>query len=148
MVLLLLLAGVAWLAIPGTPRNSSSLDLDRYIILPQGKLLKILGYISFHDGSVYITSISDGSVIKVGLPTDSREIFPVQQMRGSGQAHGVAFDAATGLGYATHSGSNTVDVFSPSDLSLRKQIPVADDVDGILYEPGHKLIYAMSGTPV
>ena len=117
------------------------MHFDGYRVLPRSHLLEAFDYFSFHDGVMYVASTS-GDIFQV-VPGSSGET--VRQIAGAGQAHGVAFDPESGLGFSTHSGSNSVDVFSPSDLLVRRHISVADDPDGILYEPWHKLIYAMSG---
>jgi DNA-binding beta-propeller fold protein YncE len=49
------------------------------------------------------------------------------------------------LGFVTRSEENVVDVFDPITMRMVTSIPVADDPDGIFFDPETKLIYVASG---
>ena len=99
-MLLLLACGVVWLIVPGRPGSSQYMHFDGYRVLPRNHLLEAFDYFSFHDGMMYVASTSGGVFQVVSGSSDET----VQQMAGAGQAHGVAFDPASGLGFSTHSG--------------------------------------------
>jgi DNA-binding beta-propeller fold protein YncE len=134
-----------WLVIPGEPRSTSSLRFDGYILLPKGKFLNVLDYISFSGSDLFVTSESDGSVFKADLQQPSPAEVSVETVPGDGNSHGVVIDPLSKLAFVTRSGTNTVDVFRPDTLELVRHIPVADDADGIFYLPDDALIYVASG---
>jgi DNA-binding beta-propeller fold protein YncE len=146
-VFVLIVAGVAASLIdPGTPGAAASLSFRGYVPLPKGGALNVLDYLSFSGRDLFVTSESNGAVYKVSL---RRAAVPgagdIAVFAGPPAAHGVVVDPASGLAFVTRSEANTVDVFNPATMRLVKRIPVADDADGIFYDPANKLIDAVSG---
>jgi YVTN family beta-propeller protein len=143
LVLVVIVAGVAWLIYPGEPSPSRVLRFERYVLLPRHGLLNVLDYMSVEGHSLYVGGTSAGSVIRVDL---GRPDLPVTEWRGGdGRVHGVAVAGSLGLAFATRSETNAVDVFSPSRLTRIGRIAVPDDPDAILYDPRHNLIYVANG---
>jgi outer membrane protein assembly factor BamB len=67
------------------------------------------------------------------------------EIPGMNRAHGVAFDYASGHGFATSGADSTVTMFDLGTLAvLRKTIAAVDD-DGILYDPASRRIFTMNG---
>ncbi len=137
---------VAGLTYPGTPGAGSSMVFQGYTLLPAHRMLSVLDYITIEGSSLFVTSESEGSVYKVhltaaGIPGKA----DLSVMPGAGAAHGVVIDPVSHAASVTRSDANTVDIFDPERLVLIKHIPVADDPDGIFYDPLDKLIYLASG---
>jgi YVTN family beta-propeller protein len=144
-ILLLVSVGMAVLAIPGTPKSTRNLEFQGYIPLPKGARLRIFtafDYVTIVDQSLFVTNVLSGEVYNVSLPADLAHdvpkvsVFPLEP-----QAHGVAIDPISHLGFVTRSEANTVDVFDPDKMRLIKRISVAEGADAIIYDPYHKLLY-------
>jgi YVTN family beta-propeller protein len=134
------------LAYPAVPGTSKSMNYEDFISLPKADTLNVLDYITICKDILFVTSESNGSVFKVDLNrSTSPKAAVVTSFAGKGAAHGVVIDPTSALAYVTRSEANTVVVFDPKTLGLIKRIPVADDPDGIFYEPGGKQIYVASG---
>src|ERR1700692_5102568 len=68
VALLLLGAGaVAYLGVPGTPSDAKSLVFKGYVLLPPGKSLTVLDYLSIYGENLFVTNESSGSVYRVAL---------------------------------------------------------------------------------
>ena len=59
----------------------------------------------------------------------------VRIVAGSGAAHRVVVDPASGRAFVTRSEANRVDVFDTASLTTLASIKVADDVDGAVFDP-------------
>jgi YVTN family beta-propeller protein len=144
-IILLVCIGIAVLAIPGTPNSSRSLEFQRYISLPKGTRLRFftaLDYITIVGPRLFVTNVLSGEVYNVSLPADLANGVPtVSVFALEPQAHGVAVDPISHLGFVTRSEANRVDVFDPDKMQLTKQISVPEGPDAILYDPHHKLLY-------
>jgi YVTN family beta-propeller protein len=148
LVALILIVGAfaAWLIYPGSPGPATSLKFQGYILLPKGRTLNVLDYLTVSGSNLFVTDESAGNVYKVGLregtlpsPADI-SVFALEPA-----THGVVIDPSSQLAYVTRSEANTVDVFDPVSMKLVKRIPVADDADGIFYDPFEKLVYVANG---
>ena len=67
------------------------------------------------------------------------------EIRGLNRAHGVAFDTASGHGFATSGGDATVVMFDLATLAVLGRTKVDDDADAILREPTTGHIFSMNG---
>jgi DNA-binding beta-propeller fold protein YncE len=67
------------------------------------------------------------------------------QITGLDRAHGVAFDYASGHGFATSGADSTVTMFDLKTLQVLGHTVVAPDDDGILYDPATRHIFTMNG---
>lgn len=144
-VLVLVIAGFAAVLIyPGTPSAARSLKFQGYVVLPNGRWLNILDYLTISGRDLFVTSPSGGEVFKVPLDAPPPG-GPIAVLAGAPATHGVVVDPASGLAFVTRSRANTVDVFDPATMRLVKAIPVADDPDGIFYDPANKLVYVANG---
>jgi DNA-binding beta-propeller fold protein YncE len=148
-VILLVIVGMAVLAIPGTPNSTRSLEFQGYISLPKGtrsRFFNGLDYVTIVGPSLFVTNVLSGEVYNVRLPADLAHGLPkVSVFSLEPQAHGVAVDPTSHLGFVTRSEANTVDVFDPDKMRLIKRISVAEGPDAIIYDPYHKLLYAGNG---
>jgi DNA-binding beta-propeller fold protein YncE len=63
------------------------------------------------------------------------------------RAHGVAFDYATGHGFATSGQDSTVTMFDLKTLRVLGRTVAAEDDDGILFDPVTGHIFTMNGDP-
>ncbi len=149
---LLLVAALGFLVVlvvPGTPKPNNSLRFVGFVPLPKtGGPLTILDYLSVDGARLYVTSESTGDVYVVplsggALPT----LATVRIVAGSGAAHRVVVDPASGRAFVTRSEANRVDVFDTASLTTLASIKVADDVDGAIFDPADELIYAVNGDP-
>jgi DNA-binding beta-propeller fold protein YncE len=61
------------------------------------------------------------------------------------EAHGAAIDAAIGRGFATSGGDGMLKEFDLADLSIVKEIPVGDDNDGVIFDPGAGVVLVTVG---
>jgi YVTN family beta-propeller protein len=137
---------LAKLAYPAAPGTSKSMNYEGFISLPKVGTLNVLDYITICKNMLFVTSESNGSVIRVDLDRSaSPNAAIVTSFAGEGAAHAVVIDPTSALAYVTRSEANTVDVFDPNTLTLIRHIPVADDPDGIFYDPASKEIYVASG---
>jgi len=64
---------------------------------------------------------------------------------GLNRAHGVAFDYASGHGFATSGADSTVTMFDLKTLRVLGRTVAAIDDDGILYDPATRRIFTMNG---
>jgi DNA-binding beta-propeller fold protein YncE len=67
------------------------------------------------------------------------------EVPGLNRAHGVAFDEASGRGFATSGGDGTVVIFNLKNLSVIGRTKVDDDADAILREPTTGHIFTLNG---
>jgi YVTN family beta-propeller protein len=67
------------------------------------------------------------------------------EIRGLDRAHGVAFDYASGHGFATSGADSTVTMFDLGTLAVLGKTTAAIDDDGILYDPATGHIFTMNG---
>jgi DNA-binding beta-propeller fold protein YncE len=148
-VILLVITAMAVLAIPGTPNSTRSLEFQGYISLPKGtrsRIFTALDYITIDGSNLFVTNVLSGEVYNVRLRGDPAGDAPrVSVFSLEPQAHGVAVDPISHLGFVTRSEANTVDVFDPDKMQLIKRISVAEGADAIIYDPYHKLLYAGNG---
>jgi DNA-binding beta-propeller fold protein YncE len=145
---LLLIAGslLLYLVLPGTPSRSRSMKFDGYIDLPQAKSLNVLDYLTIKDHSLFVTDESSGSVYKVTLdPNTQMADGTVSRLPGGGGVHGVLLIPGENIAFVTRSEENKVDVFDPTNLQPLQSIPVADDADGILFDPSNSVVYVANG---
>jgi len=147
--LTVLLALVLWLIFPGTPRSTSSLKFEGFVLLPKDRragLLTVLDYLTLSGKDLFVTNISTGTVYKIPLHADGLPAAgEVSMFQLEPAAHGVVIDPVSGLAYVTRSEANTVDIFDPSAMRLVTRIPVADDPDGIFYVSATRTIYVANG---
>ncbi|HWK47278.1 MAG TPA: hypothetical protein VNT30_21320 [Stellaceae bacterium] len=148
IVILVIAAGgvAAKLIYAGTPESANSLSFQGYILLPEGRMLTILDYLSVSGKSLFVADESTGKVYNVRLDGEGLpDALDVSVFALEPATHGVIIDPASRLGYVTRSDANTVDIFNPATMRLIKRIPVAADPDGIFYDPHNKLVYVASG---
>ena len=147
--LTVLLALVLWLIFPGTPRSTSSLKFEGFVLLPKDRragLLTVLDYLTLSGKDLFVTNISTGTVYKIPLHAEGLPVAgDVSMFQLEPAAHGVVIDPVSGLAYVTRSEANTVDIFDPSAMGLITRIPVADDPDGIFYVSATRTIYVANG---
>jgi hypothetical protein len=67
------------------------------------------------------------------------------EIPGLNRAHGVAFDYASGHGFATSGADSTVTMFDLKTLQVLVRTTAAVDDDGILYDPATRRIFTMNG---
>jgi len=67
------------------------------------------------------------------------------EIHGLDRAHGVAFDYATGRGFATSGADSTVTMFDLKTLKVLGHTVAAIDDDGILFDPATGRIFTMNG---
>jgi DNA-binding beta-propeller fold protein YncE len=67
------------------------------------------------------------------------------EIPGLNRAHGVAFDYASGHGFATSGADSTVTMFDLKTLGVLGRTIAAVDDDGILYDPATGRIFTMNG---
>ncbi len=147
---LVALGASLWLVFPTRPASAPGIRFVGFVHLPKdGKgALSILDYLTVDGRDLFVTSESAGSVYRVPLSSGPLPATgAIATLPGAGASHGVVIDPTSRLAFASHSNSNTVDVFNPATLSLIKRIPVPPDVDGIFFEPNARLVYAVSGDP-
>jgi hypothetical protein len=108
-----------------------------------------------------ITLGGDGGWDYLALDTAGHRLFIARQDRimvvdpaagtalgeipGLNRAHGVAFDYASGHGFATSGADSTVTMFDLRTLQVLGTTIAAVDDDGILYDPATKRIFTMNG---
>ncbi|MDP9056834.1 MAG: hypothetical protein M3N34_05820 [Pseudomonadota bacterium] len=137
---------------PHRPLSTATMRFDGFIPLPVGQdrgLISVLDYLTVEGGNLFVASIRPGAVFRVPLLGADRipTADAVAVMRGPPSAHGVVFDPVSGLGFVSRSDANTVDIFDPRTLAIKKRVPVPADVDGIFFDPVDGLVYAASGQP-
>jgi DNA-binding beta-propeller fold protein YncE len=98
-------------------------------------------------GALFVAGSTSGSLYRISLNSGEhqRDGTQVKEWQSDGGLHDIAFDERRGTAFATRSGTNVVDAFSPTTLKLLARIPAPEDPDSILYDPAHDLIYAASG---
>ena len=67
------------------------------------------------------------------------------EVPGLNRAHGVAFDAASGRGFATSGGDATVVIFDLKTLAVTGRTKVDEDADAILHDPATGHIFTLNG---
>jgi DNA-binding beta-propeller fold protein YncE len=146
IVLLVVIVGAVYLASPGQPSASRFLKFEGYIFLPRHGNLNVMDYLTLSRGTLFVTGTSSGSVFRILLSADGRpQRARVDDWPGEPRPHGVALVPGRDLAFVTRSEANEVDVFTPSQLKLKKRIAVAEDADAILYDRFHNLIYVANG---
>ncbi|MDB5441707.1 MAG: hypothetical protein JWP73_83 [Phenylobacterium sp.] len=137
------------LIFPRRPSSAPSLRFDGFIALPKVKndrALTVLDHLTVLGNDLFVASITNGAVYKVGLNTGAMRNPPEASDFGlAGAAHALVVDPTSHLAFVTRGEANTVDVFNPTNMSLVRRIPVPADPDGILYDPLNRLIYVASG---
>ena len=141
VLVLLIVAGLGYLAFPGEPGSSRALKFEGFIMLPGHGVLNVLDYLTLSDRTLFATGTSSGSVFRIELDRGNR----VTEWRGEPRPHGVALVPSRDLAFVTRSEVNAVDAFSPSSFKPLGRIRVAEDADGILYDAAHDLIYVANG---
>ena len=67
-VLLVLISGIClilvYLVYPANPGKSKLLKFESFIVLPKGRALNILDYLSVSDDALFVAGLSQGSVFK------------------------------------------------------------------------------------
>ena len=140
VVVVVLLAVVVWLTLPGTPSSGASVRFNSAILLPRGGVLNVLDYLNVEGGDLYAASISSGSVWKI--PLDGR---PIATLPGRPVAHGVVLDPVSHMAFASRSGVDTVEIFDPATMSSVATLPVSKDADGIFYDAKNRLVFVDGG---
>ena len=142
----ILLHGIVF---PHTPKSIANLRFIGFIPLPgagQHRIFSVADYLAVHDKTLFIASTSSGAIIRVPLSADPLpRASEVMALPGTPGVHGVAFDPISGMGFASRSGADTVDVLDPHTMQIRKRIKVVSDADGIFFDPEHGLIYLANG---
>ena len=108
-----------------------------------------------------LTLGGDGGWDYLALDTAGHRLFVARQDRvmvvdpaagtvlgtipGLNRAHGVAFDYASGHGFATSGADSTVTMFDLRTLQVLGTTTAAVDDDGILYDPATRRIFTMNG---
>ena len=108
-----------------------------------------------------VTLGGDGGWDYLALDTAGHRLFIARQDRvmvvdpvagallgeipGLNRAHGVAFDYASGHGFATSGADSTVTMFDLKTLRVLGRTVAAIDDDGILYDPATRRIFTMNG---
>jgi len=76
---------------------------------------------------------------------DAKSGKSVGQVKPFHDAHGVAIVPDLGKGYADSGDDGVLKVFSLTDFHILKTIKVADDADGVIYDPGSKTVLVVAG---
>jgi DNA-binding beta-propeller fold protein YncE len=84
---------------------------------------------------LYVGYTSDGSIVAIDTRTN-RVLYTVHGLPG---AHGLAI--ANGLGFASSGRDNSVGVIDLRRGKLIEKIKVGEGPDGIIYDPGARLVY-------
>jgi DNA-binding beta-propeller fold protein YncE len=87
-------------------------------------------YASFEGGRIYLGHRDSVAV----LDTVTRK--PVGSVGPINGAHGAAVDTALGMGFATSGKDGLLKEFDLKTLALVKDIPVGEDADGVVFDPG------------
>jgi DNA-binding beta-propeller fold protein YncE len=114
----------------------------------------------YHEAHRYVLG-GDGGWDYLALDTAGHRLFIARQDRvmvvdpetgkllaeipGLNRAHGVAFDYATGHGFATSGGDGMVTMFDLETLKTLGKAPAAPDCDAILYDPASKRVFTFNG---
>jgi DNA-binding beta-propeller fold protein YncE len=140
---------LAYLVLPGSPTSTANLHFDGFIILPPQSgawPVSVMDYLTVYRRNLFVASIRPGAVFRVPLEGGALPgAADIGVLPGKPAAHGVAFDPASGLGFVSRSGDQSVDVFNPTTMRLVRTIPVGGDLDGIVFDPFAKLVYVASG---
>lgn len=115
---------------------------------------------AYHVSHTY-TLGGDGGWDYLALDTATGRLFIARQNRvmvvdpdagkvlaeipGLDRAHGIAFAAAAGHGFATSGADSAVTVFDLKTLKVLKHTPAAPDDDGILYDPATNRVFTLNG---
>ena len=139
----LLLIGAVWLRVSLCPPGKTIRALHTISVETSGLRRKALkAYVPFVDYMVL-----SGTTLYAGNPTQGIVGVVETRDRGTvttvalGAVHGVAIDTDDGLGFASDSSTNTVDVFDLTSNQPLGKISVDDDPDAIVYDRKLHLIY-------
>ena len=88
---------------------------------------------------LYVTRTTHTMVIDVATGKTIRDI------PGTGRAHGVVLLPEVGRGFISDGKSGSVLVFDLNNGATLGKVPVADDADGIIYDPASKKVLVMCG---
>lgn len=138
-------AALGILVPPGTPAHSRYVHFDGYIKLAGGHFLNMFDYITYWNHSLMVTSPSSGSVFRVRIGNDSKDKPRVSRLEGPPAPHGVAIATSTGMAFVSRSGVDRVDMFDPHSMQRMSTLKVANDADGVIYDPAADLIYVDNG---
>lgn len=128
------------------PHNGASLEFRGFVLLPKGKFLTVLDYLTISDQRLFVTDETTGSVYKIALRGDALpQSNDVSSLSSEPAAHGVAFNLSRTLAYVTRSEVNAVDVFDPATMRAIARVPVAEDPDAIVFDPVHNVLYVGNG---
>lgn len=135
----------AFLRLSSIPVSTTTLTFLGFVHLPKtgNNILNVMDYMIIHDNALFVASIRPGTIYKIPLakgPLPEQSV--ITALAGRPYAHGIAFDPASGRGFVSRSGANTVDVFDPVTMRLLKRIPVVGDVDAIVFAPWQHIIYS------
>lgn len=139
---------VVWLTFPGAPATTANTRFVGFIALPKGGggLLSIMDYLTIDGRTLWVTNESTGAVYRIPLaagPLPTRvAMFP-----GDGHAHRVAVDPVSKVPFVTRSGADQVEAFNAASGVILKHIHVGPDVDGMIFDPADRLMYAVNGDP-
>jgi YVTN family beta-propeller protein len=98
-------------------------------------------YLTF-DGDTGRLFITRGTHVVVVDPTSGKALGEIPDTQG---VHGVALAAEIGQGFTSNGREDTVTVFDPKSLAVRKKIKVGSGPDAILYEPFSKRVFTFNG---
>ena len=88
---------------------------------------------------LYVTRQTHLMVINV----DTHKV--IGDITGLNGIHGVALDKAKGYGYVTNGKANSVVMFSLATLAKKKEIPVGEGPDAIVFDPATQRVFAFNG---
>ncbi len=94
------------------------------------------------DPATHHLYITHGSRLEV---IDTASGKPITAITGFKGLHGVAFDDAGKLGYASDGGANAVVVFDRTSYAKLASIPTGTNPDGIAFEPRTHTVWAFNG---
>lgn len=122
------------------------MHFNGFIVLPEHGSLTLFDYLTIADNSLFLTAVNSGDMYKVSIDGRGQVLgSTISELAGNPSVHGVAVVQSPHLAFITRSRVNTVDVFNPSTLQRITSIPVANDPDGIIYDPVSHLIYVTNG---
>lgn len=91
-------------------------------------------------GRLFVTHLSRVHVL------DLATLRPIATVEGLSNAHGVVIDPASGRGFVTDGGRNTVVQFDPATGKVEGSIPVGTKPDAFLRDPASGMLLAFNGT--
>lgn len=98
-------------------------------------------YVTFDPSSqrLYVSQLDKVTVLDTAR---DRVVGSVNSLRA---AHGVAIVSDIGRGYVSDGEAGILRVFDLTDFHTVKDIKIADDVDGVIYDPKSKMIIVVAG---